>query len=340
MRAPFLYPSKKAVRFVPALRKAGGFLLLLAMIGAGVVSFGTRVLLSEVEQDLPATSFPVGIDPVRRMIVENPDAEAYFAQYGITDLSASARTGWVRRTLAALTHNGLYQMIASPTGRILVILPGERREEVAEHFGDILGWSRDERRAFMYAVASSSPELAEGKFLPRTYEVARGATPAEVAAVVSEQFEKDVLARYGTSTEAVVPLADTLTIASMLEREGKDFNDMRRISGIIWNRRFADMKLQIDATLQYARGSMAGEEWWPRVRSADKYIVSAYNTYRYVGLPPAPIANPSVDGILAALNPKATDCMFYFHDADETFHCTKTYEEHVVLLKQYYGRGK
>jgi UPF0755 protein len=57
-------------------------------------------------------------------------------------------------------------------------------------------------------------------------------------------------------------------------------------------------------------------------------------------LPPTPIANPSVAAVLAALNPKKTTCLFYFHDASAGFHCSDTYEQHVALLKKYYGRGK
>ena len=72
----------------------------------------------------------------------------------------------------------------------------------------------------------------------------------------------------------------------------------------------------------------------------DRFRKSPYNTYLHKGLPPAPIANPSVDSILAALNPKNTSCLFYFHDARGRFHCTDTYAEHVALLKKYYGRGK
>ena len=137
-----------------------------------------------------------------------------------------------------------------------------------------------------------------------------------------------------------VPLEDALAIASLLEREAYDFEDMRYISGIIWNRLFADMKLQLDATLQYAKGTKSPSSWWPRVVPADKYIVSPYNTYAHEGLPPTPIANPSIDAIVAALNPRKTNCMFYFHDRQSNFHCAETYEEHVELLKQHYGRGR
>ncbi|MFA6414815.1 MAG: endolytic transglycosylase MltG, partial [Candidatus Paceibacterota bacterium] len=108
-----------------------------------------------------------------------------------------------------------------------------------------------------------------------------------------------------------------------------------------WNRLFINMNLQIDATLQYVKAdASAAQGWWPKVVPADRFRKSAYNTYLHPGLPPTPIASPSVAAILAALNPRETSCLFYFHDANRQFHCTDTYAEHVALLKKYYGRGK
>ena len=115
---------------------------------------------------------------------------------------------------------------------------------------------------------------------------------------------------------------------------------MRDISGIIWNRLFINMPLQLDASLQYAKGTDSKTSWWPQVRPADKYIESDFNTYANKGLPPAPISNPSLDAIIAALNPKKTECMYYFHDQRGGFHCNETYEEHVAALKRIYGQGR
>ena len=116
---------------------------------------------------------------------------------------------------------------------------------------------------------------------------------------------------------------------------------MRIISGIIWNRLFANMNLQIDATVQYAKANKASvNSWWPAVLPRDISIKSPYNTYTNPGLPPTPIANPSVAAILAALNPVSTPCFYYFHDKMGQFHCSTTYAEHVALLKKYYGQGK
>jgi UPF0755 protein len=315
--------------------------IAVLLVGLVVAHVGARLLFYEAREDeTPPVAFPVGVDPARRAIAENPDVEGYFKEYVLHEAAPALRVNWVRRLLSKLALREWYQELASPTGRILVILSGERKEEVAEHFGSILGWDRVGRRTFMELVASSSPELVEGKFAPHTYLTARTASPEETALLVIAQFQKDILSRYSSAIAEAVPLTDALTIASLLEREGRDFEDMRQISGIIWNRLFAGMKLQLDATLQYAKGSRAGEPWWPAALPADKQIASTFNTYKHAGLPPAPIANPSLEAILAALNPKVTDCMYYFHDKDGGFHCSATYEEHVALLKQYYGNGE
>lgn len=296
--------------------------------------------VSETDTESRVEPFPLGVDPKRKLIVEVPDAETYMRD-AQTNRTLAHEGRLFSRLSALLSSFVWYQNIATPSARILVIQPGERKEEIASHTGRILGWSPAERVQFMKLVSSSTPELTDGKFFPGTYVVERHAEPESVARLVQERFRSEVLSRYTDPVEEVVPLSDALTIASLLEREAYDFDDMRLISGVIWNRLFAGMKLQIDATLQYARGSSAlSRSWWPTPRPADKKIDSPFNTYQNEGLPPSPIASPSLDAILAALNPKSTDCLFYFHDSRGGFHCTPTYEDHVALLKVHYGRGK
>ena len=126
---------------------------------------------------------------------------------------------------------------------------------------------------------------------------------------------KPSLSHYSSTTASQIPLADALTVASMLEREASGSGDIQIISGIIWNRLFNGMPLQIDATLQYAKGESRNGNWWQAVTPDDKFIKSPYNTYEHVGLPPGPISNPSVASVIAALNPVQTSCLYYFHDA-------------------------
>jgi UPF0755 protein len=284
--------------------------------------------------------FPISVNPHTQTITENPEVGHYYNEHFSQNRKRRPEDGLLAYVGSQLAQFGWFQNLASPISRVLVVEPGERKEQVVKDFGEILHWDRQERETFAALVISSYPALSEGKFFPGHYVVESDATPEAVADLITNQFETQVASRYTDTVASLVPLEDALTIASLLEREAYDFEDMRYISGVIWNRLFSGMNLQIDASLQYAKASGGASAWWPPVRPQDKYIKSPFNTYAHEGLPPAPIASPSTEAILAALNPKETDCLFYFHDAKGDFHCTKTYEEHVALLKQYYGRGK
>ena len=284
-------------------------------------------------------SFPVTVDPVHKQIVEDPEIDAKFFDNS-TSTIASREPGLVARLAALLDTFPLYARLAAVDSRAVIIDPGFRKEQVAHAFGKALGWTPAQEQQFLDIAAASKPQLSEGEFQPGLYIVSSGTTPGEIQARIYEQFDDDILSRYTPETAKVVPLDQALTIASMIERETSDPDDMRMVSGIIWNRLFAGMRLQIDATVQYAIADKSPTTWWPVVKPKDLTVKSPYNTYLHAGLPPAPIATPSVAAVLAALNPKETSCLFYFHDDDGGFHCSDTYEEHVALLKQYFGRGK
>jgi uncharacterized YceG family protein len=291
------------------------------------------VMLTEQEP------FPVSVQVLQHKIIEDPTVDWYVETYLSFNSANSRQVQMLDKVLAQVAKWDWYQQLASSVSRILVIYSGERREQVVANFGDILKWSDEERILFTEYIQATEPYLEDGTFYPGRYVVPSDASPELVADLLHERFVNEVIDRYTPEVEAQVPLKDALIIASLLEREAYDFTDMRYISGVIWNRLFIDMPLQLDATLQYARGGVANA-WWPRVVPNDKFIESPYNTYENTGLPPAPIANPSVESIMAALNPRVTPCMFYFHDMDGKFFCTETYGEHVAKLKEVYGQGQ
>jgi uncharacterized YceG family protein len=351
----FLPPQKKSYSLVLKILHNALFVSVGSIILVGIVAVSYSAYLirthqpivydtepEAVTQDIGNTTpqFPVGVRPQEEVIIENPIVTQFFEEHFAEENSELGLGKWLDITIGKLALFNWYQNLASASSRILVIQPGERKEQVVSHFKKILGWTEEEEREFLGLVIDSEPRIEEGKFQPGTYTVSREAKPHDVALLVIARFEENVLARYGQEVDTLVPLEQALIVASLLEREAYDFEDMRHISGVIWNRLFDDMRLQIDATLQYAKGSNPKQPWWPKVVPNDKYIAAVFNTYKHEGLPPSAIANPSAEAILAALNPSETECMFYFHDKKANFHCTKTYEEHVAMLKKYYGRGK
>lgn len=302
-------------------------------------------LKETTEADTVARAFPVSVRPEEKIIIVDPQIEELLS-IAPTSLAAAANIAEsVYRSVAVLiSDTPLYRQVAGAAGinnLFVTVYPGQRAEEVAAAFGAKLGWGPKQRADFLKQSRALEPELSDGLFVPGTYFV--GATaPAEVASITHERFESEILNRYSTTTDAQVPLEDAITIASLIQKEAGGWHDMRLISGVIWNRLFKGMNLQIDATMQYSKATIAGGQggWWPTPLPEDKSIRSSYNTYRVSGLPPGPIANPSIAAIVAALNPKKTDCLFYFHDQYGRFHCSPTYEGHVALLKKYYGQGR
>lgn len=325
----------------------------LALALAFLVVFGIGILLDSktyfykasttVLEQTPAEikPFPVGVNQWTKTIVEQPEVGGYYSEtLAIVDTPRKSNN-WSNRLLAVFSDSAWYQNLASPVSRSIVIWPGERHEEIEAHIGSVLGWTKEEEDIFAQKVMSTEPILSEGKFMPGRYVAHRDAKPEEVASMVNERFDTDILERYTREVSALVSLEDALTIASLIEREASDFENMREVSGVIWNRLFIDMPLQLDATLQYARGSRTQEpKWWPMPRPQDKYIDSPFNTYQNEGLPPSPIASPSVEAVIAALNPRQSDCLFYFHDSKQNYYCSPDYETHVSKLKEVFGRGR
>lgn len=101
-------------------------------------------------------------------------------------------------------------------------------------------------------------------------------------------------------------LHQLLTVASLVEREVVVEDERSVVAGVIYNRLKQGKKLEIDATVQYMLDKQK-----ERLYYKDLAVESPYNTYLHLGLPPGPIASPSLNSVIAALQPKATDYLFY-----------------------------
>lgn len=194
----------------------------------------------------------------------------------------------------------------------------------AEEIGEILASNLPE-------FDLSSPEFSaeclahNGKLFPETYLWPREYTTAQACLALRREFEK----RYPNITN------DQLVLASLVEREAAGNDDRALIAGVIQHRLSIGMALQIDATLQYAKGKNQNGEWWSPPLSADKDLPSPFNTYLNTGLPPRPIANPGEKAIAAALAPTETDYLYYLHDNQGNVHFAKTYEQHLINIQKY-----
>ena len=124
---------------------------------------------------------------------------------------------------------------------------------------------------------------------------------------------------------------EIITMASLLEKEVKAFEDKKLVSGILWKRLENKMPLQVDATITYITGKKSS-----KVSLDETKIDSPYNTYKYKGLPPGPISNPGLESIVAAIYPKKLDYLYYLSTPEGETIFSKTFEEHKRAKEQYF----
>lgn len=167
----------------------------------------------------------------------------------------------------------------------------------------------------------------EGYLFPSTYSFSEGTHPEITVDVMLRQFEKRLLAEGVKEKlqERGLTVDEWVTIASMVQQEGQVEEELPRIAGVIYNRLDKGMKLQLDATVQYAL-----PETKERLYYKDLKVDSPYNTYLYEGLPPGPIANPGDPALQAALEPEEHNYLFYVTRKDGTglHYFAETEEEH------------
>jgi UPF0755 protein len=210
----------------------------------------------------------------------------------------------------------------------VTIIGCQRREQMGELIGKKLGWDQIKLDQWNNAYKTMGSEYIEGVYYPDTYLLPVDETGSQIAERFINRFN-EAFAPYSDKFQiANIRWVTALKIASLIEREAGGPDDMKVISGIIWNRLNTDMRLQIDATMQYTKGKKPDGSWWGGIDLSEKTSDSPYNTYLYKGLPPTPICSPGITSIEAVLNPEETPCLFYLHDRSKQIHCAQTYAEH------------
>ena len=183
---------------------------------------------------------------------------------------------------------------------------------------------------FLEGTNENAEYPLEGFLFPDTYQFYIGDNAKGVFRRFLARFDDiftDELKTYVDSSK--YSLYEIMTIASMIEKESAGSSENYDISSVIYNRLNNSASfpyLDIDATIVYAQGG--NNEF------IDKDLDSPYNTYKYKGLPPTPICNPSLLSIQAALAP--TDTKYYYYALDPStglHHFSKTYAEHLAFLE-------
>lgn len=175
----------------------------------------------------------------------------------------------------------------------------------------------------------------EGSLLPETYNFAHGETKQKKIEQMQQAMAEtlNTLWRDRPNDAPVLNKGEVVILASIVEKETGVAGERRRIAGVFINRLKKGMKLQTDPTVIYAitGGEIQDEGKGPlgrRLLTKDLQYESPYNTYKYPGLPPGPIANPGRASIEAVLNPEEHGYYYFVADGTGGHVFSKTLEEH------------
>ena len=269
------------------------------------------------------------------------DAEALRSYMIYSGIDTSMQAGEYKLSTAMSAMDIAHQLQdATPEEVTFVVLPGWRLEEIADSlptsglpitYDEFLSAAKTPPQEYDFLAGASS---IEGFVYPDSYTFSRKISVDEMIHDILRNFSahltldlKNGFERQGLSVYQAV------TLASMVEREAVHEEEQPLIASVYLNRLNIGMKLDADPTVQYAIGyNFLQQSWWTNPLSLlDLQVNSIYNTYKYPGLPPTPIANPSLGALHAVAFPAETNYYFFRAKCDGSgYHIfAETFDEHL-----------
>jgi UPF0755 protein len=198
----------------------------------------------------------------------------------------------------------------------------------AKDFTDAAG-----NAALVRAIDPEARDL-EGYLFPDTYKLPRKATAAQLVARMVQSFMKALTPDLIEAAEARhLTVRQFVTLASIVEKETGNKDERPLVAAVYANRLRIGMPLQCDPTVIYALERLG--RYNGNLTREDLQVDSKYNTYRYPGLPPGPIASPGRASLAAAANPASADYLYFVSRNDGTHAFAATLDEHNRNVQKY-----
>jgi len=250
---------------------------------------------------------------------------------GYYDLSPALSTPEILETIAS----------GKVAQRRVVVVPGLRLSQIAQRVAaaglagpdDFMAHTRASEYLSAVGVPLPPKGTVEGYLFPATYTFAVGTSAPEIIRRMIEAFGSHFYKPHRAEIAASGhTLREIVIVASLVEREAARDEERPLIAGVLYNRLARGMKLQCDATVQYAL-----KKHKPRLLYKDLRVPSPYNTYLHAGLPPGPICSPGLASLMAALRPAKHDYLFYVARGGGYHQFTRTYQEHLRAIERIRG---
>ncbi len=335
-----------------AVNRAGRALVGMAIaivVGVGVIVGAASVWFRDavyVDRELPAQQTDVVIERGStfsqvvaalqgKHVLQHPLAFRLLAR--LRHVDADVKAGEYRFPAHQTSDSILQRLVRGEQFAVWVTIPeGYTANEIAQTLaGRALGDKSAYDHVFLHAggiaLGGAATPTLEGYLFPSTYLVPTDDTPAQIAKLLVEQFRRELPPDAAARAKALGrTLPEVVTIASLVEREGKADEDRPLIASVIYNRLRLGMPLEIDASIEYTF-----PEHHDVITKRDLEIDSPYNTYRHTGLPPTPIANPGKAALDAAFHPAKSDYLYYVAKPDGHSAFAKTLQEHNANVARY-----
>jgi UPF0755 protein len=212
--------------------------------------------------------------------------------------------------------------------------PVQRLLTVTEGMPSILV---QERLAAAKELTGPAPLAPEGTVLPDSYSYARGETRAAVLGRMTKAMDRQLAALWAKRkpTTVVTSPNQAIVLASIVEKETGKASERSMVAGVYSNRLRIGMKLDADPTVIYpiTKGKPLGR----RIKRSELDAITGYNTYREVGLPAGPIANPGRASIAAVLDPAPTKALYFVADGTGGHVFADTLAEHNANVAKWYA---
>ena len=211
---------------------------------------------------------------------------------------------------------------ASEAINIITLIPGETKPIFLKDISKT--YKLDYKKLDNYYTKYSS--YKEAGIIPDTYHVPKGIKEEKLISFLvelSEKKYKKLSTQYLKRYDKEIWL-QFLIIASIIQKESANKEEMPIVASVIYNRLKIDMPLQMDGTLNY--GEYSHKKVTPKRIKTDK---SGFNTYKNKGLPPYPICSVSIDAIKSALKPATTKYLYFMKNRDGVHDFTNSYKEHL-----------
>ncbi len=274
-------------------------------------------------------------------VIENP--KEYYAAVRQLGADTSIKPGDYLFTTGQDPIDVVQQLVDGPNveGIRLTIQEGLTVNQTAARVEEVFGISADDflaqAKASNYVadypfLEGAYNDSLEGYLYPKTYSFTQTPTADEIIRALLDQFVKETQGLSLEDGAHGLTEQEIISMASLIERESAVADERPQIASVIYNRLDAQMPLQIDAAIVYARGG--GSQ---TVTYDDLEIDSPYNVYKNTGLTPGPICSPSISSIEAALHPADTDYLYYVLSSanDGTHKFSETYDEFLQNRQEY-----